>query len=125
MKIQDIIRGMIDLVDNVEQGKPQVMPKATNTILSPLSCSGSAGDDINRFKQIVDLVDNPERDKYCNEPKPVYSGLDAVTIHAGGGLNGPKQLSDIRVKDQIATPHLIYQQDPIANNTFINFLRGL
>lgn len=107
MKIQDIIRNVLDIIDNIDEYKPSINIPKSNEI-SPLTYS-SHGDDINRFKQIVDLADNPERDEYCNEPKVAYGGLDSVTIHAGGGMNGPKHPADIRVKDPSATPHLIGQ----------------
>ena len=104
MRIQDIIRGMLDLIDGAEPEHKTIMPSSQSA--SPLTYANH-GDDINRFKQIVDLIDNPERSEYCNEPNQAYSNLDSVTIHAGGGLNGPKHPADIRVKDPSATPHLI------------------
>lgn len=70
---------------------------------SPLT---HAGDDINRFKQIVDLYNNDEvESEYANQPNEKYAGIEAVTTHAGGGLNGPKHPHDIRVKDISAYPN--------------------
>jgi hypothetical protein len=106
MKIQDIIRNVLDIIDNVDEKQQVTIPKSNE--ISPLTYV-SPGDDINRFKQIVDLADSPERDTYCNEPNVAYGDLDSVTINAGGGLNGPKHPADIRVKDPSATPHLIGQ----------------
>ena len=108
MNIQDVIRNVLDMLDGIENDQTSI-PKATNIGLSPLTLINNPDDDINRFKQIIDLIDNPERSEYCNEPNQAYSNLDSVTIHAGGGLNGPKHPADIRVKDPSATPHLIGQ----------------
>ena len=115
MKIQDIIRNMIELIDNIESTTPQIQHHEPVKIIQPvhdqsvqaINPISQYGDDINRFRQIVDLANIPS--EYSNEPDEKYAGLDSVTIHAGGGLNGPKHPADIRVKDPSATPHLIGQ----------------
>jgi len=55
-----------------------------------------APDDIRRFRQIVDLADSGEQTEYSNTPKEEYAGTDAVTTAAGGGVNAPKHIQDIR-----------------------------
>jgi hypothetical protein len=108
MRAHEIIRSILNFIDGSQE--PQVVLKPDHKV--------TAGDDINRFKQIVDLADSPERHQYVNEPNPAYAGIDSVTIHAGGGLNGPKHPADIRVKDPSATPHLIDQEfDQPSNDT--------
>ena len=100
MRVQEIIRSMLNFIDGMQEPpQPEFILKPDHKI--------TAGDDINRFKQIVDLADSPVRHRYVNEPAPAYADLDSVTIHAGGGLNGPKHPADIRVKDPSAYPHLI------------------
>lgn len=126
MKIQDIIRNVLDMIDNIDDHKPSINIPKSNEI-SPLTYSDS-GDDINRFKQIVDLADSPERTQYCNEPNVAYSGLDSVTINAGGGMNGPKHPADIRVKDPSATPQLIgqdFEQPSIEEPNHIIMIKAL
>jgi len=54
-----------------------------------------AGDDIRRFRQIVDLADK-QSTEYSNTPKEEYAGLDAVTTKAGGGMQAPKDPADIK-----------------------------
>lgn len=109
MKMHELIRDLLNVIDGVDEPQAQIDPEA-----SPLTHAGHNGDDINRFKQIVDLVDAPEGE-YCNEPDTAYSGIDSVTINAGGGINGPKHPADIRVKDPSATPHLISQPAPVQS----------
>lgn len=102
MRTHEIIRSILNLIDGsnqIQEPQPEFVVKPDHKI--------TAGDDINRFKQIVDLADSPTRHRFINEPIPAYAGVDSVTIHAGGGLNGPKHPADIRVKDPSATPHLI------------------
>ena len=102
MRVQEIIRSILNFIDG---GEPMPTPEP-EFILKP-DHKITAGDDINRFRQIVDLADSPERHRFINEPNPAYADLDSVTIHAGGGLNGPKHPADIRVKDPSAFPQLI------------------
>ena len=87
MKIQDLIRGLLNVLDGVDT-------EPATPIEQPINIQ-SAGDDINRFKQIIDLADIPG--DYSNEPNERYAGLDSVTINAGGGLNGPKSTGQTTV----------------------------
>lgn len=104
MRIQDIIRGLIDMVDQREQPEEQVttvvVAHPTATIQEPEDASPltHAGDDIRRFRQIVDLADNDGVEPYGNTPKEKVADIDSVTCDAGGGVNGPKDPSDIRVQ---------------------------
>ncbi len=106
MRIQDIIRGFINMIDQQEQTQE---PEQTTTVIvahptatveppadaSPLT---HAGDDIRRFKQIVDLADNDGCEPYGNTPKEKYADIDSVTVDAGGGMQAPKHPADIRVQ---------------------------
>lgn len=60
-----------------------------------------AGDDGDRgMAQIRDLISKADKPKgLANEPDEAYAGVDSVTTDAGGGVNGPKDPADIRVKD--------------------------
>lgn len=99
MRMQELIAGIIDLIDQASRPEPQ----AQITIVKPVEPVGElspltrAGDDINRFRQIVALADQPNPcAEYENEPNEQYADIEAVTTHAGGGMNGPKHPSDIR-----------------------------
>lgn len=105
MKMQEFISDILDLIGKVsepEHSEPQVttvvVGHPTATIDQPGDASplSHAGTDINRWRQIVDLADNNGCEPYGNSPKEQYSTIDAVTIDAGGGMNGPKDPSDIR-----------------------------
>jgi hypothetical protein len=102
MRIQDIIRNMIDMIDGVEKEPEQtttvIVAHPTATIDEPEDASplSHAGDDMRRLRQIVDLADNDGVEPYGNTPKEKYADIDAVTVDAGGGMNGPKDPSDIR-----------------------------
>ena len=103
MRIQDIIRSMIDMIDGVEQEQePEqtttvIVAHPTATIDEPADASPlTHGDDIRRFKQIVDLADNDGVEPYGNTPKEKYADIDSVTCDAGGGMQAPKHPADIR-----------------------------
>ena len=105
MRMEELIAGIMDLIDQASRPKPQMQAQITVVStphhepapadeLSPLT---QGGDDINRFRQIVALANQPEVcPEFENEPNPQYAGIEAVTTHAGGGMNGPKNPSDLR-----------------------------
>ena len=97
MRIQDIIRNLLNVVD----GKPAPSTPAIVVIQkelpgeeSPLTHTGK-DDDIRRFRQIVDLADDGDKE-YVNSPNEQYADIDAVTKNAGGGANMPKHPQDLR-----------------------------
>lgn len=84
MRATDIIRTLLDLLDQIDQHP---------TISEPITADAS--DDIRRFQQIAGLLDT---DAKClaNEPAEAYADVTAVTVNAGGGANAPKNPADIR-----------------------------
>lgn len=85
---------MADIIDRADQdsGNDQ----------SPLTSMGQ--DDPNRIKQIADLLTGNPCREIQNQPDEQYASIEAVTTHAGGGVNGPKHPHDIRVKDPSQHP---------------------
>jgi len=67
----------------------------------------TAPQDENHFKQIEDLHSDGCT-QYSNSPDEQYAELEAVTSHAGGGVNGPKHAADIRT-DSPSLYHYITQ----------------
>ena len=98
MKVTEIIRNILDLIDNIES-KPNV-PKADETMPNEQFYD----DEIRRLRQIADLDNNQQIAQYSNTPKEEYAGIEAVTTAAGGGPNMPKHPHDIRVKDPSQHP---------------------
>jgi len=45
------------------------------------------------------MIANPSRGPLANSPNEIVTDVDAITTLAGGGVNGPKDPADIRVKD--------------------------
>ena len=92
MRAAEIIRGLLDLIDQVDQ---QAEP---TVVAEPVAVSIEApSDDVNHFKQIVDFLTGREAPaQYANEPNEVVADIDAVTCDAGGGVNGPKNPEDLR-----------------------------
>lgn len=86
MKIQELIRSLLDYLDRH-------------------SIENEPGEQTSRFKQIKDLHSKYADDlPYSNTPKVRVSNVDAVTKDAGGGMNGSKHPADIRVKDPTDYP---------------------
>jgi hypothetical protein len=94
MRIADLLRQFADIIDQADQ------PDSRPGEMSPLG----NGDDPNRFRQIMDLVSKERRGELENTPQEEYADMASVTIHAGGGVNGPKHPHDLRVKDPSQHP---------------------
>jgi hypothetical protein len=83
MRATEIIRGVLDLIDQVECAQQE----------QPADPVGGA------FAQLFAQMTVPaaEPQGYDNSPNPHVQGIDSVTTAAGlGGLNGAKNPADIR-----------------------------
>jgi hypothetical protein len=87
MRATEIIRGVLDLIDQVECAQEQSIPS------DPVG-----GAFAQLFAQLsAEPVEVKSASVYDNSPDVHVQGVDSVTTAAGlGGLNGPKNPSDIR-----------------------------
>ena len=87
MRATEIIRGVLDLIDQVECAQEQPIPS------DPVG-----GAFAQLFAQLsAEPVEVKSASVYDNSPDVHVQGIDSVTTAAGlGGLNGPKNPSDIR-----------------------------
>jgi hypothetical protein len=100
MRIQDIIRSMMDVIDQID-GEPETAVDQPDD-----TPSGYCDDDLARFKQIAGIVSEPgEMSVLANSPNEKIADISAVTVDAGGGVNGPKHPHDIRIKDPSMYPN--------------------
>jgi len=90
MRVQEIIRSILDMIDNAET--TENIPRPDEEVPNEQFYD----DDVRRFRQIVDLADSGETTEYSNTPKEEYASIEAVTTAAGGGPNKPKHVDDIR-----------------------------
>jgi hypothetical protein len=90
MRATEIIRGVLDLIDQLECAQQAQEPVAA--VIEPIQ----TGVDTNRFKQIFDMLSAEHAQMYDNSPAEVVAGINSVTTDAGGGLNGPKNPADIK-----------------------------
>ena len=88
MTTTDIIRAVLDIIDNAA-----TTPSAVDAV------PNEPGEQTSRFKQILAMLQNPNQGEYANTPNEIVSGIASVTTDAGGGVNGPKHVDDLRVKD--------------------------
>ena len=96
MRATEIIRGVLDLIDQVEQNEagPEPVMIAAKTEVEP---GNPLDDNVRRFQQIIDLVSNDKDPaEFANSPEEKIADVDAVTIDAGGGWMKPKHPADIR-----------------------------
>jgi len=95
MRATDIVRQVLDLLDEIE-GPHDIEIDSAPTA----TCGTEQGEPIaGRFKQIFAMLSNPSQGEYSNTPNEIVAPVSSVTTDAGGGLNGPKDPADIRVKD--------------------------
>ena len=105
MRATDIIRGVLDLIDQVDcaqQPEPEV-------VAIPVEEPIQTGVDNNRFKQIFDLLSAQKTQMYDNSPAEVTAGIESVTTNAGGGWNGPKNPADIRADSVAMYPNHLHK----------------
>lgn len=135
MNAQDLIKSILATIDGVAQPEPEmvIQVSAGHDAGEDSPLTHTPGDDINRFKQIVDLANEPEEQGcFANEPDAKYADIDAVTVDAGGGMNGPKHPHDLRVKDSSVYPdQQDAEQEPAQDNksplhaALLQAMRGL
>jgi len=88
MRISEIIRSILDIIDQAD----------SQEIVNDLDPNpeGYEEKDVKRFKQIADVVDK-EDTAYGNTPKQKIAGVNAVTHDAGAdSWQGTKDVDDIR-----------------------------
>ncbi len=89
MRATDIIRNVLDLIDQLDKPSPDVQVTVHQN-----------DEEESRFKQILaQLAQKDVELPYANTPNEIVSSVDSVTVDAGGGVNGPKHPADLRVKD--------------------------
>jgi hypothetical protein len=101
----DNIKQLLDLMKAASaptrMSEPMAMPSPgmdmpiSITKIKPAGSDGPSG-----MAQIRDLISKADSPKpFENSPEEAYSDVDSVTTDAGGGVNGPKNPADIRIKD--------------------------
>jgi hypothetical protein len=85
MRASDIIRGVLDLIDQIDCVQQQDQPITQEPPM------------VGSFKDIFSKLEGSTASVYDNSPEVHIQGVSAVTTDAGlGGLNGPKNPADIR-----------------------------
>ena len=102
MRANEIIRGLLDLLDGIDGPEQEPANEPIATIIEPCDQEQEyEHDDVRRFKQIIDILDNPTDgtlSPFSNAPNEVVTDVESVTTDAGGGVNNPKHPSDQRVQ---------------------------
>lgn len=101
MRANEIIRSILDLIDNLDNAEEPQSVQDEPVIVTVEPEQEYEHDDVRRFKQIVDILDNPTDgtlSPFSNAPNEVVADIESVTTAAGGGVNNPKHPSDQRVQ---------------------------
>jgi len=108
----EIIRGVLDLIDRVENPEP-VSIVVTKTAIEPQDHSSESAmtdvEEIARLRQIFDLLPGSESTEYSNSANEKYADIESV-IPSGTDLLKSKNPSDIR--GEHASMYPLYQHDP-------------
>lgn len=109
MRANEIIRGILDLIDDIDsKGKQPTLSISLGSL--PIESEPTQvdvmeppqefeQDDVRRFRQIVDLANTDGTNSpFSNAPNEAYADIESVTTDAGGGVNNPKHPSDQRVQ---------------------------
>lgn len=84
MRVTEIIRNILDIIDDIENKQPD----------QPIEDMGYDKKDVKRFQQIADLTTDKQ---YSTEPNEQYMDIDSVTVNAGAdSWQGTKDSADIR-----------------------------
>jgi hypothetical protein len=84
MRVSEIIRQVLDVIDQVE----------AQSVEQPVEDLGYTEKDIKRFRQIAGLTSDKQ---YNTEPNEQYMDIDAVTVDAGAdSWQGTKDPADIK-----------------------------
>lgn len=103
MRASDIIRNVLDLIDQIDCGQQaEEMPMAVISDEEPAPTGADS-----RFKHIFAMLSAERSDPgmYDNSPNETVAGIDAVTKDASGGQSGPKHPSDIRANSVSMYPN--------------------
>jgi len=94
MRATDIVRQVLDLLDEIE-GPHDIETSGIDSDIQIVQNNEPE----NRFKQILAMLNADSFGQYANTPNEIVAPIEAVTTLAGGGMNAPKHPADIRVKD--------------------------
>ena len=110
MRASDIIRGVLDMLDNIESAQNPTVSISINAEPHPAEPIDQEPlpDELARIKQIAGLMKN-DAQTYANEPSEQIADIESVTTDAGGGVNGPKHPADIRSDSLSMYPNTQYK----------------
>ena len=96
MRVSEIIRQVLDVIDQVEAQSAE----------QPVEDLGYSDKDIKRFRQIAGLTTDKQ---YSTEPNEQYMDIDAVTVDAGSdSWQGTKHPADIKGEHPSLYPGTVY-----------------
>lgn len=89
MRASEIIRTVLDLIDEIES-------QDNDTEIEINLGVANNTEEERKLAQISDLLSHDDVKQYSNSPRERVAKIDAVTTGAGDGWMGPKNPSDLR-----------------------------
>ena len=89
MRATEIVRMTLDLIDMADKPEPKI----------EIQVATDEPEEEQRFASVFKMLQARGPGEYANSPNEIVAPIEAVTTDAGGGVNGPKDPADIRVKD--------------------------
>lgn len=110
MKVTEIIRKVLDVIDQAEEQEQAVVQHEPEPISAEveIQINDPFSDEVRRFQQIAGLTTDCAKPLIANAPDEKYAGVDAVTTLAGGGVNSPKHPADIKSSTMSMYPGKVY-----------------
>jgi hypothetical protein len=106
MRITELIRGILDLIDK-EETATSPEPEMSVSITHPLAAD-PYDEELRRFQQIAGLLPQDSQDPVVNRPQEQYADVESVTSAAGGGMQIPKHPADIRGEQPSIYPGTVH-----------------
>ncbi len=112
MRVIEILRSLLNVIDGVEAANPPPVQHVTIAINADTNSAGlevqaPLPDELARIKQIAGSMKN-DAQTYANELSEQIADIDSVTVDAGGGWMKPKHPADIRSEHPSLYPGKVY-----------------
>lgn len=96
MRATEILRGLLDLIDNIDSENDSISDFADENV-SDCGCGDDCG--------CSDC-----QSKLANSPNELIATVNMVTTDAGGGVNGPKHPADLKTATFPLYPNLQFKE---------------
>lgn len=95
MAATDLLRHLLDIIDSIDAMVSQPAAEPECGCGHEVEVVDTGDEEMRRLRSVLGLASDGDT-QYSNSPDERVAGIEAVTVDAGGGVNGPKHPADIR-----------------------------